>query len=207
MSTVLNANTANMRPPLFHPARELATLRRWGRSLRPWGWPALVGLALLLAGAALLLSGVPPLQQAQAQAEARLRQARAAARAARAVQAVAPTQRVDARERFIHSFPVAAQRQQRLGALWSLAREQGLALRRSEFRAVSDASLGLARYRITLPLEGSYPALRGFIEQALLRDPALSLDRLRLDRADPTSPVLRAELQLSLWSRTAGDPP
>lgn len=197
---------ASSLPAVAHLSRELATLRRWGHSLRAWGWPALLGLAFGLAGGALAVWGTPPLQQAQGRAEAQLRQARAAARLARAMPDAAASERLDARERFMSTFPPAAQRQQRLGALWSLAREHGLAVRRSEFRAVSDDALGLARYRITLPLEGPYPALRRFIEQALLQDAALSLDRLRLDRADAASPVLRAELQLSLWSRTAGDP-
>lgn len=206
MSTLPTADGVTVRSPFFNAARERAMLRRWVQSLRAWGWPALAGVALLLAGGALATWQVPRLHQAQAQAEAQLRQARAAARAARAVQAAAPAEPGDARQRFVDGFPPAAQRQQRLGALWALARSHGLAVRRSEFRAVADASLGLARYRITLPLEGAYPALRGFIEQALLQDPALSLDRLRLDRPDATSPGLRAELQLSLWSRMAGGP-
>lgn len=186
-----------------HGARALATLRRCGAGVRPWGWPACVGLVLVAAGLLLSLWAVPALQQAQARAEAQLRQARAAARAARQGPAVV-AQRSPSRAQFMAVFPPADQRQHRLGNLWVLARAQGLAVRRSEFRAVSDAAMGVARYRITMPLEGSYPALRQFIEQALRQDPALSLDRLRLDRPDAGSPVLRAELQLSLWSRTAG---
>lgn len=204
MSTAQALSTAHRRSSML-ASREGATLRRWGRSLRCWGWPAVAGLVLALAGGAVLLWGVPPVQQAQQQAEARLRQARAAARAARLMAAEAPATRIDARAQFIGAFPPAEQRQQRLGTLWALARERGLAVRRSEFRALNDGALGLARYRVTLPLEGSYAALRGFIEQALLQDPALSLDRLRFDRLDAASPVLRAELQLSLWSRTAGE--
>jgi transcriptional regulator with GAF, ATPase, and Fis domain len=181
-------NLLNLRWPT-----DLARLRRWG-------WPGAVGALMLALGTAVLLWQVPLEQQSQAQWDSRLRQARAAARLARSPLA-APTQAADPQAQFLAAFPPQAQRQQRLAAVWALAQQQSLVLRRSEFRASADERLGLARYRISLPLEGSYSAVRAFIESALLQDPALSVDRLRLDRSEPGSPTVRAELQLSLWSR------
>lgn len=179
------------------------------RRLRAWGWPGALGAVLMLASAGLLFGLVPRQEQAQAHAEARLRQARAAARLARSQPASADAANaalaLNPQASFLAAFPLATQRQQRLGALWQLAGQHQLALRRSEFRATADERLGLARYRISLPLEGPYAAVRGFVDEALQQDAALSLDRLRLDRSEPGSPTVRAELQLSLWSRVAGE--
>jgi hypothetical protein len=191
------------------PLSFFSTSTAWraaGRQLQTWSWPGALGAVLLLASAGLLFGLVPQQEQAQAHAEASLRQARAAARLARSQPASADAAlALNPQASFLAAFPQATQRQQRLGALWRLAGQHQLALRRSEFRATADERLGLARYRISLPLEGSYTAVRGFVDEALQQDAALSLDRLRLDRSEPGSPTVRAELQLSLWSRVAGE--
>ena len=56
---------------------------------------------------------------------------------------------------------------------------------------------------MTMPLQGSYAQIRGFIGAALLKDPALSLDSLKLRRANPQATVVDAELVWSLHSRKA----
>jgi hypothetical protein len=105
-------------------------------------------------------------------------------------------------QRFANSFPPAATRQARLGALWSLAAEHGLDAKRSELRLSPQRELGLLRYSVNMPLSGSYAALRAFVEDAQRRDPALSVDRLRLRRASAGATSVDADLTWSLYMKT-----
>ena len=110
---------------------------------------------------------------------------------------------VDPKQQFYAAFAPAEQRQLRLEALMATARSNGLQWQRSELRLSPETALKLVRYQVTLPLTGTYKAVRGAIEEALLADPGLSLDRLQLQRATPGGVTLEAETVWSLWMRAA----
>jgi len=174
-------------------------MRQW-KALRRWGWPGFVGLACISASLAMALWWLPA-QQREADS---LRQAADLAQR-RAIQRSAP-QRAGVMQRsgpesFRDEFPAAAQRQQRVAALLSAATEHGLETRRVEFRLSHERALALARYSVATPVAGSYAALRAFIEDALARDPALSLDRLQLRRASAAAASVEADLSWSLYMR------
>lgn len=96
-------------------------------------------------------------------------------------------------------LPAARERQQRLADLIEMATRAGLANARTEHRlATSD---GIERLRVSMPLSGSYAQLRRFIGAALAHDPALSLDALKIRRANPQAIEVEAELQWSLFGR------
>jgi len=59
---------------------------------------------------------------------------------------------------------------------------------------------GLWRQRMVMPVQTSYPALRTWVA-ALLRQPALSIDALDIQRADPMSDQVKAQVTVSLWWR------
>lgn len=180
----------------------MSSVRRWFSSL---GWPGWLGLLCLSAAAAMAL-GLQPrwdAQTAQVQAEAdRLqRQLRQAKRAEsdRPAAELTPTQ-------WQLSLPASDLRQQRLADLLELGLRQGLMSTRTEHRLTLDATAGLERLRVTMPVQGGYAQLRGFIDAALLQDPGLSLDSLKLRRAHPQTPEVEAELLWSLHARLAPAP-
>jgi hypothetical protein len=187
-----------------------ATLRRMGRDARRWGLPGALG-GLLLATALLLVGLLVPRERDALLSDQRaLREARLhAAQLKREQRADAQPQ--DPARRFIEAFPNADERHRRISNLLGLAAGLGLQPRHSEVRSAAEPALGLTRLRVVLPLRGSYETLRRYVDQALRDDPALALDLLRLERADPDAAEVRAELQWSLWMQSdatvpPGDP-
>lgn len=169
-----------------------------GRQARTWGWPGAVGL--IGAAAAALVSWVwlPALQSRSdlldsENAATELRIARLTS------PRVAAAPQLPASQRFREGFPAARERQQRLAAMLLLATAHGLEPKRSEFSLGRDPDLGLLRYSVSLPLTGPYAQVRAFIEEAQLRDPALSLDRMRLRRATAASATVDTELTWTFY--------
>ena len=182
------------------------TIRQSGRQARRWGWTGAIGLLLLVAAAALWVVWLPALREEADSLSARADAAELTAarmsstRPSAALQTPAP-------QKFVDPFPPAATRQARLGALWSLASEHGLDAKRSELRLDPQRKLGLLRYSVTMPLSGSYVALRAFVEDAQRRDPALSVARLRLRRASAGAAAVDADLAWSLYMKSETDLP
>lgn len=169
------------------------------------GWPGLLGLLLLLAAAALAL-GLTPRWQAQAsQVEAEAGRLQRQLRAQRIAAATAATPGAQAATltpaQWQLGLPSGELRQQRLADLLELGLRQGLVSVRTEHRLTVDAGAGLERLRITMPVQGGYAQLRGYIDAALLQDAGLSLDSLKLRRAHPQTAEVDAELIWSLHAR------
>jgi hypothetical protein len=105
-------------------------------------------------------------------------------------------------ETFRTHFPSTLDNSARAARLLALARRHGLSVQRAEFSHSLDTALGLGRYRVTLPAQGPYRALREFAIEALAADPALQLDLLTLRRADARSATIDAQLQFTLLGRS-----
>ena len=182
------------------------SIRHTARQARRWSWPGAIGLLLLVAAAASWLVWLPALRgesdslSAKADAAELTTLRMSSTRLSAAPQTTAP-------QKFVDQFPPAATRQARLGALWSLAAEHGLDAKRSELRMIAQRELGLLRYSVNMPLSGRYTALRAFVEDAQRRDPALSVDRLRLRRASSNATTVDADLTWSLYMKTETELP
>lgn len=183
--------------------RRLMTMAlHWLRpALRRLGWPGVLGIAaLLLAG--LLELGLARRWDGQAQdmeAQALRLQSQL-----RRQQLLAGTPAPVSPEQWLQrQLPSAQQREQRLADLLELSLRAGLSGSRTEHRLSVDTASGLERLRISMPVQGSYAQLRGFIEAALRQDLALSLDSLKLRRTSPSAGELEAELGWSLHARTS----
>jgi hypothetical protein len=111
------------------------------------------------------------------------------------------TEPFSAARRFRAAFPPASDRQDRLATILAVAAEHQLVPRRSDFQLSPDRDLGLLRYSVTMPLSGSYEQVREFIEAALSRDTALSLDRLRLRRPSAGAVMIETDLTWSFYMR------
>ena len=168
-------------------------MKRWLAHARRLGWPAVLATLLTLAAAI----GAIWLPREQARLDAQ-RQTLAARRLA--LQRAPAPPPVDAAA-FARSLPPDGERQARTAALLALAAEQGLPWPRSEFRYQADREVGLAQYRVSMSVAGRYGAVRGYVAEALRRDPALALEALRLRRE--AGGEIKAELAWVLHMRAA----
>lgn len=166
--------------------------------MRRWGWPGAAGLVCLALAAAAAALWLPALRdEAATLASAADTTEKRAERAGS--QRSTQIRSLPAPQRFRDGFPPATARQERLAAILAVATEHGLEPKRSEFRLSHERDLGLDLYTVTLPLVGRYPQLRAFIEDAQLRDPALSLDRLRMRRASATATAIETDLTWTFY--------
>jgi len=182
------------------PASPARALRRAAAQARAWGWPGAIGLAGVVTALVAAATWLPALQQ---RAEALGTEADATESRSRRLDAQRRLHRppVPTSQRFRDGFPSDRVRQERLAALMALATEHGLEPRRAEFRLTPEAELGLSRYSVGMPITGPYAQMRAFIEEALARDPALGLDRVRLRRANvnPNAATVEMELDWTLY--------
>jgi hypothetical protein len=99
-------------------------------------------------------------------------------------------------------FPPVEQLTDEMERLHALARDAGLELQQGEYRLESRGE-GLAAYRVILPLRGSYPQIRRFMD-AILRDmPIASVDALRFERKKVGETRLDAQFRLTIHLRSA----
>lgn len=85
-----------------------------------------------------------------------------------------------------------------VGILLSLSQTLEIPAVTGEYKLTCDATTRLCRYRVRLPLVGSYLQIRTFVEQSLLELPFASLDELSLRREGVVSDELEASLTMSL---------
>lgn len=104
-----------------------------------------------------------------------------------------------------HGLPVSEQRVPLQAAVLAAARHQGLQVTGVQYqgsRAPWSMREGtvLWRQRMVMPVMGSYPALKAWMAQ-LLKEPALSIDEVSMQRSDPAVDQLQARVTVSLWWR------
>lgn len=162
------------------------------------GWPGLAGLGLLLAALVGDHFLVLPLENHVADLEARVERLSRAPRPAKAEL----TERERA-ERFADSLPLDAGAPEVVARLFAAATHAGLRLEQGSYRIGTGAAGGPARYQITLPVSGGYPAIRAFLAEALERQPTLALDGLTLSRESIASPEVKARLNLTFYLKEA----
>lgn len=151
------------------------------------GTPGLLGLALLAVSLGLVGWVNTPLWRAADDLETRL-------------ETPAREPAAQARPESLPEMPGADAAPAVLAGLFAAARHAGLELDEGNYRVSSDRAAGLVRHQISLPLSGTWPALRGFLAEALNRHPSLALEGLRMDRGEDGAEV-QATLRLTLYLR------
>lgn len=103
------------------------------------------------------------------------------------------------------SLPDAEQRVALQSQVLTQAKQQGLGVNSVQYQgsqqswAAQDGAV-LWRQRMVMPVEGRYGAVRAWLTQ-LLKQPALSIDSLDLQRSDVMSDQVKARVSVSLWWR------
>jgi hypothetical protein len=161
-----------------------------------------LGLGLLGAALAFYLAAVSPARKEIAALQERSAEA---ARHGERRSAPAPvtTAQID---RFKGFFPALESAPDWLRTLYGIAEREQLELAQGSYRLSDDRVLGLAQYRITLPVRGGYPQIRRFIAGALDAIPALSLEEVTFQREKIGDGAVEAKIGLALHLRSLPGP-
>jgi Tfp pilus assembly protein PilO len=155
------------------------------------GGLGLAALLLMAATAAFDLAVLRPMQAGNAQLEERV--ARQAPRAA-----AAQTGHTAGEVAQVYAY---LQKDEEttdwLAKLHGIGAATGVELKSASYRSEKSAGR-ISRYEIALPLAGSYPQIREFMQRALAEIPVMSVDQLKLKRESRDESVLQAELRLTL---------
>jgi hypothetical protein len=169
---------------------------RFGRTLLRAGWPGIGGVALL-AGAAVFayLTGAAIDERRAELAEERARLLRGEVR---------QTPGGDERERlkaFYDRFPLATELPARLRLLHELATAQGVNVQRTDYRSTIESGTPLLEVTLSIPVNGEFAALYGWLGELLREMPEVALDTLSVKRATTDTTTVEAELRLQLYVR------
>jgi hypothetical protein len=105
---------------------------------------------------------------------------------------------------FYQSIPSPERIPDRLSAIYSLAKAQGLTLDVGDYNTLSHDNSGrLDRFQMTFPVKGSYPKIRQFIFTAIAETPGLALDGIAFKREEIGDPKVEARLTFLLFVEKA----
>src|SRR4051812_28795773 len=154
------------------------------------------GLVMAVAGALLWLLVVRPLALDNQQLHERARLA--APRPQAAAVNDAPADRLKTYEARLPRTDAAVEAVARIHRIGT---SPGVSLPSGEYRMERRADDPLVRYRLSLPVTGTYPQIRAFVVDVLREEPAAALDDIQL-RRDRTGRI-EARVRFSLFLRPA----
>jgi hypothetical protein len=173
---------------------------------RPQEWLQALGSAGVL-GVGVLIFCVPFYFSAVRPAELELQAQRSVAERLRTrtpFQPVSSEGRAEELRRFYGLFPTLEKLPDELERVYALARAAKLELLQGEYR-LERPPFGIAFYRITLPIRGTYPQIRQFVGATLKTMPIASLDGLRFERKKAGDTQLEAQVRLTIYFRPANE--
>jgi hypothetical protein len=176
--------------------------RRIERRLERLGTAGVLGLGVLLACAGFYVSALIPAERELTAGRAALE--RLGSRSSYRV--VSTDGGTEDLYRFYGLFPTVDRLADELERVMRLARAADLDLAQGEYRLERGAA-GLASYRVTLPVRGSYPQIRDFLASVLRKIPTASVDTLRFERKKANDARLEAQIRLTLHFRPSGETP
>ena len=176
-------------------------LGRLREELERLGWPGVVGLGLLAFAAMIAVSALLPLRAEVV----RLREAADALqrRVGGGDRAAARPHAQEQLATFYAFFPPPDSSPDWLGRIHKIAQAKGVQLQSGEYRLERAASPRLARYQITLPVQGTYAQIRGFVGEVLEQVPAAVLEEVSLKRENVETQRIEARVRLILYLGSA----
>jgi len=162
-------------------------------------WPGLAGLALFAFAAGLAAFAV---QSTRHRLLALDREAAALTSRLGGRSATAPSSGRSQLSNFYAFFPLTANLPELLGRVNHAAQQHGLVLEKGDYKLGREADFRLARYQVTLPVQGDYAEVRGFVNDVLEAVPASALDEMTLKRETIDVPQLEARVRFTLFLAT-----
>lgn len=176
-------------------------LGRLREELERLGWPGVLGLGLLAFAAMIAVSTLLPLRgevtRLRDAADALQRRTGGGDRAG----ARPPAQEQLAT--FYAFFPPPESSPDWLGRIHAIAQAKGVQLQSGEYRLERAASPRLRRYQMTLPVQGTYAQIRGFVGEVLEQVPAAVLEEVSLKRENVETQRVEARVRLTLYLASA----
>lgn len=119
----------------------------------------------------------------------------------------APPSASDNLSLFYRSLGERGHAERQLRTLFAIADKAGLVLAKGEYREAFDSNARVYTYQLTLPVKGSYRAIRDFAMQSLRAIPFASLDEISFRREAIGDPNVEARLRFTLYlrDRTPGE--
>lgn len=170
----------------------------WQLALRRIGWPRLA-IGLLLVVCVVIHAGLLPSWRLRT-AEIQRSQAQFGEHSVEGRQGQLLNERL---QQFRQRLAGADERSASLKVLFTEAASQGLALNQADYQLLVDEEGGYQKLHISLPIKGSYPKVRGFVEAVLAKLPAASLDEMSFHRGSVKNPNIEARLKFTLFLREA----
>jgi Tfp pilus assembly protein PilO len=101
-------------------------------------------------------------------------------------------------QRLVDELPSRNDLPQVMGQIATIAATAGLTLDRGNYDfAPTDSSL-VARYSLRLPVRGTYPQVRQFVENTLAALPVVALESMRFERSDIAEQSIEADLEFAI---------
>lgn len=102
---------------------------------------------------------------------------------------------------FMNNLGDSRHAEQQLRTLFTIAGDLEIELPEGQYKLACDESGDICRYRVQLPVTGSYALVRAFIEQVLQAIPFASLDELSFKRQSVSDGEVEARLGITLFTR------
>jgi hypothetical protein len=170
------------------------------RVSRRFGYPGLIALALLVPSIVIAL-WIPRLNRHADELRAALAaQADAVARQNKPAQ-----RRVSNGEQvldFVAGFPPLAQSSDDLDKVFETAKRRHLILLKGEYQLKAEPNAPWVSYTATFPIRNEYGALKDFTADVLTALPHVSMDEMRMTRADAGSGVLDSVVRFTFIYRS-----
>lgn len=160
------------------------------------GWPGVLGLGLLVSVAGFYVSTLAPQQSQLDGLRQETMQLRQQAKTSADDAPQAPAEKLAV---FYAFFPPSKNLPDMLDKIFAAAKRQSLVLEHGEYGVFKDGVGGMMRYQITLPVRGSYPQIRKFVDAALGEVPALSLDSIQFERRKIGDAMVEAKLKFVVF--------
>ncbi|MBI3902532.1 MAG: hypothetical protein HY306_06260 [Nitrosomonadales bacterium] len=174
---------------------------RWNanRLLPLMGWPGMVAIGLAVMCALFYFSTLRPMQSSLERLKLSVSSMQSSAMQSK-VDHSADTPSEQLAE-FYKFLPPEKDSPHWLGLMAEIANENGLALNHGEYAVVRESAGPMRQLKITLPVQGTYPQIREYLEDLTLEIPGMSLENVQFEREDIVDTVLQAKIKLILYLR------
>jgi hypothetical protein len=100
---------------------------------------------------------------------------------------------------FYEFFPKDGNLPDLLEKVFAAARAEGLQVEQGDYRVVPSISNGLAQFQLTLPVRGTYPQIRRFVDIAMSDVSSLVLDSIQFERRKVGDASVEAKVKLTAY--------
>jgi hypothetical protein len=161
--------------------------------------PGAAGMLLLLAALGYTAAVLAPARSEVEAMQARAAHAQRRATAAPAGSKAAPGRETSGRDLFYGALPPSGQVTQAIERIYAAASAEQLSLLNGEYTSVDVPSARLVRYRLVLPLHGTYTQVQRFVAEIGTAVPGLFLEDLSLQRQNVAESQVQARVQVSIF--------